>query len=143
MVHVVDSDQAIADGLVTLLSTYGIEVLPYSDAEAFFRHWPANPSHNCCLIIDADIPGLSGPALLRELRMQRVDIPVLLLVGTSTPEMIEASRGAGRVGIIQKPCVDRTLTDRVLEIREAAAAEPGGSRGAGGCELRAACGKIP
>lgn len=132
MVHVVDSDQAIADGLVTLLSTYGIEVLPYSDAESFFRHWLPNPSDNCCLIIDADIPGLSGPALLQELRRQRVDIPVLMLVGTSTPEMMEASRSAARVGVIQKPCVDHKLTDRVLEIRAAAAARRADGRGSCG-----------
>ncbi len=132
MVHVVDSDQAIADGLVTLLSTYGIEVLSYPDAESFLRHWLPRRSRNCCLITDADTPGLSGPALLRELRELRVEIPVLMLVGTSTAEMIDASRSADRVGVIQKPCVDHTLIDRVLEIRREAAVERGRGRGSGG-----------
>ena len=72
MVHVVDSDQAIADGLATLLGTYGIEVLPHPDAESFLKYWLPRRCLNCCLIMEADMPGLSGPALLRELRERRV-----------------------------------------------------------------------
>ena len=117
MVHVVDSDQAIADGLATLLGAYGIEVRSYADAGSFLRFWLPRRWRNCCLIADADLPGLGAPALLRELRELKVDIPVLMLVGTSTPEMIGAARRSGAIGVIQKPCLDHTLIDRVLEFR--------------------------
>ena len=120
MVHVVDSDQAIADGLATLLGAYGIEVRSYPDAGSFLNVWLPRRWHNCCLIADADLPGLGGPALLRELRELKVDIPVLMLVGTSTPDMIETARRSGAVGVIQKPCLDHALIDRVLEFRGAA-----------------------
>ena len=40
-----------------------------------------------------------------------------MLVGTATPELIETAPGSGRVGVIQKPCLDRTLIDRVLSLR--------------------------
>ena len=40
-----------------------------------------------------------------------------MLVGTATPEMIETAPGSGRVSVIQKPCLDRTLIDRVLSLR--------------------------
>jgi FixJ family two-component response regulator len=123
VVHVVDSDQAIADGLVTLLNSYGIDVRSYPDAESFLRSWLPRRGRNCCLIADADIPGLGGSALLRDLRELHVDIPVLILVGTSTPKMIESSRSSAQVGVIQKPCLDHTLIDRVLEFRARAAAE--------------------
>ena len=45
----VDSDQAIADGLATLLGTYGIEVLPHPDAESFLKYWLPRRCLNCCL----------------------------------------------------------------------------------------------
>ncbi len=117
MVHVVDSDQAIADGLATLLGTYGIEVRSYPDAGSFLKFWLPRRWRNCCLIADADLPGLGAPALLRQLRELQVDIPVLMLVGTSTPDMIETARRSGAIGVIQKPCLDHTLIDRVLEFR--------------------------
>ena len=120
VVHIVDSDQAIADGVATLLGTYGIDVLSYPDAESFLRFWLPRRACNCCLIAEADLPGLSGPALLRELRTLNVHIPVLLLVSTSSPELIEVARRSSQVGVIEKPCVDHTLIDRVLSLRNAA-----------------------
>ena len=120
VVHIVDSDQAIADGMATLLGTYGIDVLSYQDAESFLRFWLPRRPCNCCLIAEAELPGLSGPALLRELRTLSVNIPVLLLVSTSSPELIEVARGSGQVTVIEKPCVDHTLIDRVLSLRDAA-----------------------
>jgi len=120
VIHVVDPDQAIADGLDTLLSTYGFEVRSYPDAESFLRSWlPRQPCH-CCLLAEADLPGLSGPALLLELRRRQIDIPVLLLVGTSPPGLIDAARRARHVGIVEKPCVNDTLIEQVLRISQEA-----------------------
>jgi FixJ family two-component response regulator len=120
VVHIVDPDQAIADGLATLLSTYDIQVLPYPDAESFLQSWPPRRSRRCCLLAEADLPGLSGPALLRELRVQHIEIPVLLLVSTSSPELIEVARSSSQIGVIEKPCVNHTLIDQVLRLREQA-----------------------
>jgi FixJ family two-component response regulator len=128
MVHVVDADQAIADGLATLLSTCGIEVLSYPDAESFLKFWLPRRACNCCLIINADLPGLSGPELLRELRELRVNISVLMLIDSASPEWIEDARSSGQVGIVQKPCLDDTLIKRVLAFREQQGAEPAGHR---------------
>jgi FixJ family two-component response regulator len=118
VVHIVDPDQAIADGLATLLSTYSIQVRSYPDAESFLKSWLPRRSCHCCLLAEADLPGLSGPALLRELRAQRVEIPVLLLVSTSSPELIEVARRSSQVGVIEKPCINHTLIDQVLSLRE-------------------------
>ena len=117
MVHVVHSDQAIADGLATLLGTYGIDVLSHPDAESFLKYWLPRRCRNGCLITEADLPGLSGPALLREMRELRVEIPVLMLVSTSSPGLFETAFGSSLVSVIQKPCLDRTLIDRVLSLR--------------------------
>jgi two-component system CheB/CheR fusion protein len=131
IVHVVDSDQAIADGLTTLLDTYGIDVLSYPDAESFLRYWLPRRACNCCLITEADLPGLSGPALLRELREQHVEIPVLMLVSTSSPELIEAAQSSDQIGVVQKPCLDHTLIDRVLRLRSNGAIEWSNGQGTG------------
>ena len=120
VVHLVDPDQAIADGLETLLRTYDFEVQSYPDAESFLQSWQPRQSCHCCLLAEADLPGLSGPALLQELRRRQVDIPVLLLVSTSTPDMIDAARRASHVGIVQKPCVNDALIDQVLRLSQQA-----------------------
>jgi FixJ family two-component response regulator len=118
VVHVVDPDEAIAEGLATLLNTYGIEVLSYPDAETFLDARPQLHPDYCCLLVAADLPGLSGPALLRKVLDQCASLPVLLLISTSSPELIEVVRSSSQIGVIEKPFVNGMLTDRVLRLRE-------------------------
>lgn len=120
LVHVVDPDQAIGEGLATLLNTYGIEVRFYPDAETFLQSWPtANQSH-CCLLVEADLPGLSGPALVQRLLDECPDLPVLLLVSTSSHRLIAVARSSSRVAVIEKPFIDSTLIDALLKLQRQA-----------------------
>lgn len=118
VVHIVDPDPAIADGLSTLFDTYGIEVLSYPDAESFLEVTPVPCQRHCCLLVEADLPGISGPALLQRLRDERADMPVLLLFSTSSPRLIEAAKSAPHVGVIEKPCANGILIDKVLRLRQ-------------------------
>ena len=118
VVHVVDPDPAITDGFVTLLGTYGMQVRHYPDAESFLRSRPRHCRGHCCLLIDADLPGLSGPALLQQLRDDFSHVPVLLFVSTSSPELIEAAQNSSQVGVIEKPFVDGMLIDELLRLRQ-------------------------
>lgn len=118
VVHVVDPDQAIADGLVTLLATYGIQVAYYPDAESFLESQPRTCRGRCCLLVDADLPGLSGPALLQQLRDDFANVPVLLFISTSSPELIQAARTSNRVSVIEKPFVNGALIDQLLRLQK-------------------------
>lgn len=120
VVHVVDPDPAIADGLVTLLDTYGIQVAYYPDAESFLKSQPRTCRGHCCLLVDADLPDLSGPALLQQLRDDFSKVPVLLFVSTSSPELIEAAKASSRVSVIEKPFANGALIDTLLRLRQQA-----------------------
>ena len=117
VVHIVDPDPAIADGLVTLLGTYGMQVCYYPDAETFLESQPRTCRGHCCLLVDADLPGLSGPALLEQLNDGFADAPVLLLISTSSPELIEAARSSSRISVIEKPFINGTLIDQLLRLQ--------------------------
>ena len=118
VVHIVDPDAAIADGLATLLSTYGIEVHSYPDAESFLYSPQSIPREPGCLLVEADLPGVSGPALLEKLNGDLENLPVLLMVSTSSPELIAAAMRSDRIRVIEKPCVDDTLVQAILRIRD-------------------------
>ena len=120
VVHVVDPDPAIAEGLSILFDTYGIEVLSYPDAESFLEAIPPPCSGHCCLLIEANLPGISGPALLQQLRDEHADLSVLLLISTSSPQLINAAKSSRQVGVIEKPCTNGMLIEEVLRLRERA-----------------------
>ncbi|MEJ2273403.1 MAG: response regulator [Woeseiaceae bacterium] len=117
VVHIVDPDAAIADGLSTLLSTYGIDVIAYPDAESFLQSRSAALQQRGCLLVEADLPGVSGPALLQQVHDQ---LAVVLLVSTSSPDLIDVASSSSRVRVIEKPCVDGALVDALLSIRQQA-----------------------
>ncbi len=54
-----------------------------------------------------------------------MNIPILLLVNATSPELFDAALSSDGVSVIQKPCLDRTLIDRVLSLRAAAISEAG------------------
>ena len=114
-----DPDPAIADGLVALLGTYGMQVCYYPDSESFLAALPRTHSGHCCLLVDADLPGLSGPALLQRLSNGFAHVPVLLLVSTSSPELIEAARSSRRISVIEKPFVNGMLVEQLLRLQGA------------------------
>jgi FixJ family two-component response regulator len=116
----VDPDQAIGDGLATLLNTYGIEVRSYPDAEAFLESWLHEHPDHCCLLVEANLPGLSGPALIQRLLDECADLPVLLLISTSSPNLIEVAQSSSRIGVIEKPFLDGTLIEELLRLRRQA-----------------------
>jgi FixJ family two-component response regulator len=120
VVHVVDPDPAIADGLAMLLDTYGIEVCSYPNAERFLDTWSRTCPAHSCLLVEAELPGLSGPAFMQKLLDEYADLPILLLISTSSPRLIEIAKSSRRFGVIEKPFVDGMLIEQILRLRQAA-----------------------
>ena len=118
VVCVVDPESAIAEGLSILFETYGIEVLSYPDAETFLEAMPLVRNSRCCLIIEASLPGISAPALLQKLHDEFADLWVILLISTSSPQLLEAAQGSRQISVIEKPCTNGRLVEKVLEVRQ-------------------------
>lgn len=117
--HVVDPDPAIIDGLTTLLDTYRMRVQSYPDARSFLEAWSRGHVRGGCVLVEAKLPDLSGPALLQSLADNDGAIPVILLVSTFGPELLEIARSCDRIRILQKPFSDTELVDTLLELRRA------------------------
>jgi FixJ family two-component response regulator len=115
-VYVIDPDEAIRDGLTTFLGTLDIPVRSYSNAEAFLDSHPARSLSQGCLLVDANLQGMGSLALLRQLRAQRVDLPVVVLASTSNRHIADQVFEAGAVDVIEKPQLDSVLVDRLRQL---------------------------
>lgn len=120
VVCVVDPESAIAEGLSILFETYGIEVLSFPDAESFLEAIPLIRNSHCCLIIEANLPGISAPALLQEMHDEFADLWMFLLISTSSPQLLEAAQSSRQISVIEKPCTNGQLVEKVLEVRQRA-----------------------
>ena len=112
-VYVIDPDEAVHDALTTLLGANGTRVLCYPDAEAFLDSSFAHNSMRDCLLVEANLPGMGSLALLRRLRAQGVNLPVVVLTSTSNRDIANQALRAGAVEVLEKPLVGSQLLHRL------------------------------
>jgi len=113
LIHLVDDDAAVRDGLALLIGTIGLRVQPWSDArqflDAFDRHGIG------AIVLDVRMPGMSGLAVLETLVAQGVDQPVLMLTGHGTVEMCRRAFKAGAAEFLETPVDDEELLEALRQ----------------------------
>ncbi|APV51261.1 hypothetical protein BWI17_17175 [Betaproteobacteria bacterium GR16-43] len=119
-VIVVEDDVSVSHALVRVLRLGGLEPVAYPSAEAFLDE--AGEFQAICLIIDIQLPGMSGFALRERLADSRALPPVVFMTAYDEPESRERAAAAGAVAFLAKPFSGRAL----LEIIEKEANLPPG-----------------
>ena len=64
-VHIIDDEAEVRDALTLLLSTAQIESRSYGSAEEYLTSNPLNEP--ACILLDNQLPGMSGIELLRQI----------------------------------------------------------------------------
>lgn len=114
VVHVVDDDERVRAALSRLLRAESFEVRTYSSAREFVER--GIEGGGGCIVLDLNMPGISGFDLLETLVHDPDALPVLFLTGYGDiPASVRAMK-AGAVDFLTKP-VD---PDRLLAAVEAA-----------------------
>ena len=112
-VVLVDDDPALANALEFSLGLEGFDVHAYRDGEALLAGRPL-PLRGC-LVVDYNLPGMDGLALLERLRLADVHLPAILIT-TNPRQNLRLRAAAAGVPIVEKPL----LTDALLtSVREA------------------------
>ena len=95
MISVVDDDSSICRMLSRVIASAGIDVAAFNSAEEFLQSGRLNDS--ACLILDVDLPGMSGIDLQRQLSDSGKDIPIIFISGNqSAPSRDNALRAGAR-----------------------------------------------
>jgi FixJ family two-component response regulator len=106
VVFVVDDDSRVRDALTTLLASAGLEVAAFASATAFLE--ADKPDAPACLLLDLDLPDISGLELQQEL-LERQAPPIVFLTGHGDiPSSVKAMK-AGAVEFLSKPVGDDEL----------------------------------
>lgn len=117
-VYIVDPDEAVRESLDRLFRLHSLSVISFPSAEEFLESFNGNTA--ACLMVEVDLPGLSGLGLLETLSRREVDLPTIVLSGRgNVPNAVRAFR-AGAVDFVEKPFVPHVLVRRAREaIRQA------------------------
>jgi FixJ family two-component response regulator len=112
VVFVVDDDQSVREAISSLLRSAGFQVNLFASAEEFLRF--PEPTAPGCLILDIQLPELSGLALQRKLAILKNEIPIIFITGHGDIPMSVQALKAGAVEFLEKPFVDEELLNAVF-----------------------------
>jgi DNA-binding response OmpR family regulator len=100
-VAIVDDDASTREALGRLLRVQGINSRNYSSARAFLDALP--PRTPDCLIVDVNMPDMTGIEMLCELLNYGVRIPTIVITGSDDNSIAASAVSLGAVAFFLKP----------------------------------------
>jgi FixJ family two-component response regulator len=115
-IAIVDDDPSVREGLSSLIRSAGLQVETFASAQEFLARPGAEaPS---CLVLDLQMPGLSGLDLQKRMGEVGLEIPIVFLTGHGNiPASVQAMK-AGAVEFLTKPFDEQDLLKAIQEALE-------------------------
>jgi PAS domain S-box-containing protein len=114
-VLVVDDEDLVRRTVTLALQRSGYEVHVAASGEDALALVRASPHRFNIVLLDMNMPGLSGEETLRRLHFVNPELRVVVFTGYSEREVAARVGVQSVAGILQKPFTARTLVDRIAE----------------------------
>ena len=111
MIAVVDDSDSVRKALIFQLQIFGYVTRGFASGEAFLQTWPSNGAR--CLILDLELPGLSGVDVQRALNGKQAHIPVIIITANDSSAVREECLRLGAFDFLLKPIAMPILLDAV------------------------------
>ncbi len=112
-VVVVDDDPAVCDSLKFSLEVEGFAVRTYAQPQQLLNE--AEIPACDCLVVDMNMPGMSGLDLVESLRSRKFRAPAILITSDPYSELRARAATAG-VAIVEKPLLSGVLLDNIRQV---------------------------
>ena len=129
LVFIVDDDRHTRESLSNLIRSAGLSAQTFSSAQEFLA--AERPKAPSCLVLDVQLPGLSGLDLQQELAKAGVKIPIIFITGYGDiPTSVRAIK-AGALEFLTKPVNREDLLRAIQQAiaRDDIARQPNGDTG--------------
>ena len=124
IVAIVDDDQAVGNAIEVLMRSIGLVAQAFSSGEDFLRS--PELSRTGCLVVDFDMPKMSGLDLHNNLSRLGKEIPTILITAYPSDDIRARALQAGVICYLPKPFDESSL----LKCIQAALDRAKGNRGA-------------
>jgi two-component system CheB/CheR fusion protein len=101
MIFLVDRDEAARATIRDMLEGNGWAVKSFADGDAFLKTY--QPGQGVCLVIEADLPDISGLAVMRRLQDSGDRTPAIMIAASGEVSMAVTAMKAGASDFIEKP----------------------------------------
>ena len=107
IIGVVDDDESVRDALSSLIRSAGYRCELFPSAEAFLES--DRMGQTDCMLLDVQMPGLSGIELQARLRKMNCPVPVIFVTAHADESLRARALRAGATAFLEKPFNDDVL----------------------------------
>jgi FixJ family two-component response regulator len=110
-VFIVDDDYAVRDSLGQLMEVAGFTYQTFESAEHFLQAY--HPDGSGCLLLDLNMPNMTGDELQAELIRRKIHLPIIFLTAYGDiPTSVRAIK-LGAIDFLTKPVSSKLLIERI------------------------------
>jgi FixJ family two-component response regulator len=106
-IAIVDDDPSVLKALSRLLRAHGCQCKTYGSAQAFLEALPGGPPE--CLVVDWQMPEMSGLELLEYLQRRGMQVPTIIISAHGDARARQRCISAGARAFLSKPLQDTEL----------------------------------
>ena len=111
LIAVVDDEESVRKSLRRLLVASELDATVYASGQEFLDSLGGRQPD--CLVLDLQMPGLTGLEVQRALARARVRFPTIIITAHDEPETRARCLAAGAVAYVCKPLHDELLLDAI------------------------------
>jgi FixJ family two-component response regulator len=111
VITIVDDDESMREALKSLMRSVGFRAETFASGEEFLNS--NRLRETACLILDLQMPGISGLELQNRLAALQNRVPVVFITAHGNEEDRKRALQAGAVDFLRKPFSEEALLDAV------------------------------
>lgn len=111
VISIVDDDESVREAIESLMKSVGYIAKAFPSAGDFLRSEHLDDTG--CLILDVQMPGMTGLELQGHLVASKSRIPIIFISAHSDAEVRVRALEAGAVGFLQKPFSEDALLNAI------------------------------
>ena len=107
LVAIVDDDPSVRRAIKRLVMSLGLNAETFGSGQEFLDFIDGSPSSRAdCVVLDVQMPGLSGLEVQKRLASRNCDLPVIVITAHETPHYRASALAAGAIAFMRKPFDD-------------------------------------
>jgi two-component system, LuxR family, response regulator FixJ len=113
-IAIIDDDAAMREALTDLVDLIGYRSVSYESAIAFLK--AADVPRPDCIILDVQMPGMSGLDLQQHLQREEGPPPIIFVTSFAEPDLTARAMKAGAHCVLSKPTPNDVLERCLREV---------------------------
>ena len=121
LIQIVEDDAAVRQALGFLIESCGGTTQAYRSAEEFLTARATLPSQSpACLLLDLNLGGQNGAAMLEQLQRDHYPTPVIILTAYADGDLANRALRSGARRVIEKPFHSGELIQAISDVLDPA-----------------------